>query len=261
MVYDISARLANNDKKIQANRFAHETFERQQTSLNKSVDEHMECLLRAVEDLGKKPPEGTPTVTTSRPRGWSLPRSVLVKPVGFNADAWPKLKAEPPRFNCEGVNLWIKKVQKFYNRNFTSLAYRLYLTEFLLDDSAAEWFGFWEANNKGRGWEDFLFDIKRRFDPDLYEDYVGHLAALRQTSSLDEYLDEFVLILGKLSNVGDDTLTSLFIAGLASSLRHELLTRRPSSLCDAMARAQQLAACRPTAPAQPPGRAQWQRRE
>ncbi|KAG6413918.1 hypothetical protein SASPL_126633 [Salvia splendens] len=99
MVYDISIRLANDEKKIQANRFAHESFERQQSALNKSVEDHMVRLLVAVKDLGKKPPDGTATVMTSKPRGWSLPRSVLVKPVGFNADTWPKMKIEPPRFS------------------------------------------------------------------------------------------------------------------------------------------------------------------
>ncbi|KAG6425330.1 hypothetical protein SASPL_115758 [Salvia splendens] len=144
--------------------FAYESFERQQSTLNKSVEDHMGRLLVAVEDLGKKPPDGTVTVTTSKPRGWSLPRSVLVKPVGFDTDAWPKMKIEPPRFSGEGVNLWIKKVQKYYNHNFTSLADRLYLTEFLLDDEAAEW----------------LY-IKRRFDPDLYEDSVGRSSCCAAT--------------------------------------------------------------------------------
>lgn len=47
---------------------------------------------------------------------------------------------DPPRFNGEGVVMWIKKIQKFYNHTFTSLADRLYLTEFLLEDAAEEWF-------------------------------------------------------------------------------------------------------------------------
>ncbi|KAG6428509.1 hypothetical protein SASPL_112761 [Salvia splendens] len=118
------------------------------------------------------------------------------------------------------------------------------------------------GTSKDRSWEDFLLDIKRRFDPDLYEDYVGRLAALQQTGSLDDYLGEFVPILAKVSNVGDDTLTSLFIEGLVPSLKHELLTRRPSSLTDAMALAQQLDAFRPISAttAVTPSKPQWQRR-
>ncbi|KAG6391199.1 hypothetical protein SASPL_148952 [Salvia splendens] len=72
---------------------------------------------------------------------------------------------------------------------------------------------------------------------------VTQCPTLRQTGSLEAYLTEFEPVLRKVSHVGDDTLTSLFIAGLSSSLKHELLIRRPASLSDAIALAQQLAAC------------------
>ena len=155
----------------------------------------MAKLLVAVENLGKKPPDGDAAIAGKPTRGWSLPRSILVKPVSFDADTWPKLKLDPPRFSGDGVNMWIKKIQKYYNHNFTPLNDRLYLMEFLLDDAAEEWFTFWEANNEGRGWDGFLMDIKRRFDADLYEDYVGRLATLRQTGSLDDYMAKFESIL------------------------------------------------------------------
>ncbi|KAG6392496.1 hypothetical protein SASPL_146718 [Salvia splendens] len=114
---------------------------------------------------------------------------------------------------------------------------------FLLDDAAKEWFEWWESNNKDRGWDEFLLNIKRRFDPDLYEDYVGRLPTLRQKGSLESYLAEFEPMLRKVTHVGDDTLTSLFVAGLSTPLKHELLIRRPASLRDAISLAQQLAAC------------------
>ena len=47
----------------------------------------------------------------------------------------------------------------------------------------------------------------------------------------------------RLSNVSDDTLMSLFIAGLRDPIKKDLLTRRPSSLNEAFALAQQVAAC------------------
>lgn len=64
--------------------------------------------------------------------------------------------------------------------------------------------------------------IKRRFDPDLYKDYVGRLATIKQTSSVETYQTEFESMLQKDTHVGDVTLTSLFIAGLKPTLKHEL---------------------------------------
>ena len=150
MMFDIKIRLDGNEKKIQSNRFAHEAFERQQTATNKSIEDHLGRLLLAVENLSKKPPDGSAsdTTATTHTRGWNLPRSITAKQPGFNAESWPKLKMDPPRFSGDGVNLWIKRIQKYYNHNFTPLTNRLYLTEFLLDDSAAGWFGYWEDNNE-----------------------------------------------------------------------------------------------------------------
>lgn len=89
-----------------------------------------------------------------------------------------------------------------------------------------------------------MLAVKYRFDPDLYVDYVGLLATLRQTSTVVAYQSEFEEIMQKAPQVGDETLTSLFIAGLQDPFKQELLTRRPVSLNEAFALAQQLAAGR-----------------
>ncbi|KAL1556260.1 hypothetical protein AAHA92_11910 [Salvia divinorum] len=241
MLFDVKIRLSNNEKKMMSNRFDQEAFTRQQTLVNKSLEDHMSKLLAAVEKLGSKQPETSSPTPVSR--GWVIPASVVNKPPTFDPDSWPKLKLDPPRFDGDNVVRWIKRIQKYYNHSFTPLSDRLYLTEFLLDDAAAEWFGYWEENNNGKGWDELLLDAKLRFDPDLYEDYVGRLATLRQTGSLDDYLAAFEPVLQKVGKVGDSTLTSLFIAGLSPSLKVELLTRRPASLSNAMALAQQLSVC------------------
>ncbi|KAG6424649.1 hypothetical protein SASPL_115067 [Salvia splendens] len=95
----------------------------------------------------------------------------------------------------------------------------------------------------GENVEGFLMAVRKRFDPDLYEDYVGRLASLKQTSSVEAYQTAFEATLQKVKHVGEETLTSIFIAGLRPSLKHELLTRRPATLQDAFALAQQLAVC------------------
>ncbi|KAG6417851.1 hypothetical protein SASPL_120046 [Salvia splendens] len=59
----------------------------------------------------------------------------------------------------------------------------------------------------------------------------------------DKKLSQIQFDLEKVSNVGEETLTSLFIAGLQDSVQQELLTRRPPSLNETFALAQQLAAC------------------
>ncbi|KAG6425837.1 hypothetical protein SASPL_110042 [Salvia splendens] len=82
---------------IQSNRFAQEAFEQQQTQWNASMDGHMTRLIKAIENLGKKPPDAAASASTmATPRGWNLPPSTTIKPTGFNQDSWPKLKMDPP---------------------------------------------------------------------------------------------------------------------------------------------------------------------
>ncbi|KAG6430816.1 hypothetical protein SASPL_108889 [Salvia splendens] len=66
----------------------------------------------------------------------------------------------------------------------------------------------------------------------------------------------------KTTEVGSDTLISLFIAGLHDSIKQELLTNRPPSLDAAFALAQRLAACQslPSAMAASP-RPSWHNRD
>ncbi|KAG6390414.1 hypothetical protein SASPL_148148 [Salvia splendens] len=71
----------------------------------------------------------------------------------------------------------------------------------------------------------------------------GKLTIPTEKGSLESYLADFDPIFRKVSHVGDDTLTSLFVAGLSASLKHELLIRHPASFSDAIALAQQLAGC------------------
>ncbi|XP_047954027.1 uncharacterized protein LOC125200430, partial [Salvia hispanica] len=94
-----------------------------------------------------------------------------------------------------------------------------------------------------RTWDEFLIAVKHHFDPDIYIDHLGTLATLRQTGSIEAYQTAFEDTMQRLSNVSDDTLMSLFIAGLRDPIKKDLLTRRPSSLNEAFALAQQVAAC------------------
>ncbi|KAG6430462.1 hypothetical protein SASPL_108530 [Salvia splendens] len=84
------------------------------------------------------------------------------------------------------------------------------------------------------------------------------------TSTLVAYQSEFEEIMQKAPQVGDETLMSLFIAGLQDPFKQELLTRRPVSLNEAFALAQQLAASRnlsTTTTATPKTNWETQRRE
>lgn len=241
MLYNLQQRAAKTEKTMMSHKFDQENFARQQTALNNSLDKTLADLTNAINR--RIPVQGGATPSPPSARGWKLPPSITTRPIGFDPETHPKLKGEAPRFNGENVTTWIRQIQKYYNHSFTPLTDRIYLTLFLFDDPAADWMSYWEDNVENKDWEAFLLAVKQRFDPDLYVDYVGRLSDLRQTTTVEAYLTAFESCLQKAPQVGDATLTSLFIAGLNPSLKQELLTRRPATLQEAFALTQQLAAC------------------
>ncbi|KAG6385348.1 hypothetical protein SASPL_154181 [Salvia splendens] len=119
-----------------------------------------------------------------------------------------------------------------------------------------------EDNCSHKSWDQFFIAVKNRFDPELYVDHVGCLAALYQTSTVEAYQSEFEEVMQKTENVGEENLISLFIPGLQEPMNHELLTRRPATLAETFILAQRSAACHKlTMAAKPATRPPWTGRD
>ena len=236
---DVRARYAGQDKKLLSIQFDLEVLTRKQDTQAKKIEDSLAILIAASKKQHAEPPD--PVLAPSR--SWKLPQSLVRPPQGQETVPLPKIKPEAPRFNGENAMEWIRKIQRYFNHHYTPLKDRIYLTSYLFDHPASSWLTYWEDNCPEKGWDEFLLAVKHRFDPDVYVDYVGCLANLHQSSTVEIYQAEFEDLMQKASNVGEETLTSLFIAGLQDSLKLELLTKRPASLNEAFALAQQLAAC------------------
>ncbi|VFQ76677.1 unnamed protein product [Cuscuta campestris] len=113
----------------------------------------------------------------------------------------------------------------------------------LIDHPASEWFHYYQANNCTATWEEFLLAVQQRFDPHFYENYVGLLSKLTQTTTVMEYQSAFEATLNKVSGVPESTLISMFVAGLKRPLQREVNLRSPTSLPAAFALARELSAC------------------
>ncbi|VFQ72100.1 unnamed protein product [Cuscuta campestris] len=113
----------------------------------------------------------------------------------------------------------------------------------LIDHPASEWFHYYMANNFGVSWDAFLLAVQQWFDPHYYENYIGLLSKLTQTTSVLEYQTAFESLLNKVSGVPEPTLVSMFVAGLRQPIQREVNLRNPTSLPAAFALARELSAC------------------
>ncbi|GFS46186.1 hypothetical protein Acr_00g0100660 [Actinidia rufa] len=77
-------------------------------------------------------------------------------------------------------------------------------------------------------WETFKQGIISRFGPDVFEDAVGELTKLKQTSSVKEYQEKFEFLANKTHKLPESFFISCFISGLKEEIKANVLMFRPT---------------------------------
>ncbi|VFQ89359.1 unnamed protein product [Cuscuta campestris] len=152
------------------------------------------------------------------------------------------MRVDAPRFTGEDPTGWVFRVQKYFDYFLTPEQERFHLVAMLIDHPASEWFRYYQANNCNARWPEFLKAVQQRFDPSYYENYVGLLSKLTQTSSVMDYQTSFEALLNKVSGVPEATLVAMYIAGLKQPVQREVNLRTPTTLPAAFALARELSA-------------------
>ncbi|VFQ76597.1 unnamed protein product [Cuscuta campestris] len=193
-----------------------------------------------VTELAAAKPNETAVPNRQPCTGWRPPPS---RTTAGNADPVPRMRVDAPRFNGDDPTGWIFRIQKYFDYFLTPEPERLQLVAMLIDHPASDWFHYYQSNTHGASWADFLVAVQQRFDPNYYENYVGLLSKLTQTSSVLDYQTTFESLLNKVSGVPEATLISMFVAGLKQPVQRELNLRNPTTLQSAFALARELSAC------------------
>ena len=120
---------------------------------------------------------------------------------------------KPPRFDGSDAVNWIARIQYYFDHLMMPEAYRLHYVVMLFENQAAEWVFNYRASNPVVLWKDFLEDVRRRFDPQCFEDYLGLIAKLVQTGSLAEYNATFESMRNRIPNVSESTFLPIYVAG------------------------------------------------
>lgn len=164
---------------------------------------------------------------TRQPTSWDIPGDRpqvggYSEPPRF--DQWrsekPRYeKMKPPRFDgSEAVN-WISRVQYYFDHMGTPEDHRLHYVVMMFEGHASEWIFNYRDNNPDATWADFLEDVRRRFDPHCFQNFIGLIAKLKQTGLLAEYNSTFETMLNRVRGVPEYILLPIYIEGLTNRLR------------------------------------------
>ncbi|VFQ61437.1 unnamed protein product [Cuscuta campestris] len=113
----------------------------------------------------------------------------------------------------------------------------------LIDHPASELFHHYQANNCTTSLSKFLGAVRQRFDPTYYENYVGLLSKLSQTTTVMDYQSEYEAILNKVPGVPESSLIAMYVAGLKQPVQREVNHCNPTTLLMEFTLARELSAC------------------
>ncbi|VFQ82654.1 unnamed protein product [Cuscuta campestris] len=176
------------------------------------------------------------------PTGWRPPPVRAPGPSPHN-NAIPRIRVEAPRFNGDDPAGWIFRIHNYFNYFQTPECERLQLVAMLIDYPASDWFRYYQTNTCGTSWEAFLIAVRQRFDLDYYENYIGSLSKLQQSTTVLDYQTAFESILNKISGVPEQTLIAMYVSGLRQPVQREVNLRNPRTLQEAFGLARELSAC------------------
>ncbi|XP_042019131.1 uncharacterized protein LOC121766977 [Salvia splendens] len=142
---------------------------------------------------------------------------------------------KPPRFDGSDATNWISRVHYYFDHVIMPEAQSLHYAVMLFDPPASEWVFNYYANNDFVTWQEFLEDVRHRFDRQSFKDYFELIAKLTQTGIVLEYHDTFEKYLNQVQGVPESKLFTLYVAGLKPDMQERVSLHRPTSLAAAMA--------------------------
>lgn len=149
----------------------------------------------------------------------------------------PVPKIEFPKFDGDSPRLWCDHCETYFEVYAVISALKTRFATLNFQGVAKTWLQTIERRGRINDWEQFCAKVFERFDKDQYPKQLKQLDALKQTSSVEEYLKQFEkLVHGILlyNNAYDDVyFVTRFVAGLKPKLRTAIALHRPQDVATA----------------------------
>ncbi|KOM56054.1 hypothetical protein LR48_Vigan10g194600 [Vigna angularis] len=98
-----------------------------------------------------------------------------------------------------------------------------------MEGSVGYWVRAWKEKAKNRSWDGLKEALVIRFGT-----IVEQLTALRQTATVDEYVQYFKILAGQTKRVSDEQLLGYFLVGLKEDIRNQVRQHDPQEWMVAM---------------------------
>ncbi|GJU85417.1 gypsy type transposase [Tanacetum coccineum] len=140
-------------------------------------------------------------------------------------------KIEFPKFGGEDVRGWLFKCEQFFKVDNIAENNKVNLVSIHLFDLALMWHRqFVRFVGEDVGWTVYRNAILKRFDM-LYDDPLGELKKLKQTTNMQEYIDAFDRLLCRIG-LDEAQCISFFLVGLNSEIELAVRMFKPRTMAE-----------------------------
>lgn len=147
--------------------------------------------------------------------------------------SWLK-KVVLPTFEGNDPLGWLARAEKFFDVHRIKTSEKLRVAFVSMEGNACHWFQLWKDKAKNPTWEDFTRALMRRYGRNGRGTVYERLAMIKQTASVEEYIQEFELLIAQARPKDEEQTLGYFMAGLRPGIRGQVRPHDPKDLSRAM---------------------------
>ncbi|KAL4303652.1 hypothetical protein GQ457_10G007350 [Hibiscus cannabinus] len=149
-----------------------------------------------------------------------------------------------PKFDGTDFRGWLSKLEQYFEAEAVPEVAKIKLVMLHLEGKALQWHQFATKNHGDLNqlrWNQYLGLLRDRFAPGGFDDPFADLVALRQTDTVEQFYEEFFILLNQVQ-IPDDYALSIFKNHLRLEISQFLKLLQPKNLIDAFHMAKHLEA-------------------
>lgn len=147
--------------------------------------------------------------------------------------SWVK-KVELPSFEGSDPLDWVARIEKFFEVQQVKSSVKPRLAFISMEGNTVHWFQYWRQKAKNPSWEEFVTTLLRRFSGNGRGTVFERLATLRQMGNVEDYVQEFELLVAQAPSISEDQLLGYFLTGLRQDIRGQVRPHDTKDLTRAM---------------------------
>ncbi|XP_019431030.1 PREDICTED: uncharacterized protein LOC109338290 [Lupinus angustifolius] len=135
-------------------------------------------------------------------------------------EQWRRL--EIPVFVGEDAFGWTRRLERYFSLKRVNENEKMQATVLALEGKAMSWFQWWEKCNPNPSWEGFKIAVIRRFQPSMIQNPFELLLSVKQTGTVEDYVEEFEKYVGALREIDQEFAKGIFLNGLREEVQAEV---------------------------------------